>query len=321
MQSSLCTQAQLESPAFRRWAQRLYRTWDSSLVEPTPILHRKFWEWLFIAEALEQHGMLQPGKRGLGFGVGKEPQASLFASLGCDIVATDLPGEDPFASHWRGSAQHGASLEDLNLGGLCDAETFRCHVTYRPVDMNHLPDDLTGFDFTWSACAFEHLGSIVQGQDFILNQMRCLKPGGVAVHTTEFNLSSNRWTLDHDDTVLFRQKDIEELVDLLRQQGHSISVDFERGALPADQHVDVPPYSHPHLKLKVEQFTTTSLGLVITKAHQADGPVDLARSRRRRRQARSWVRRGEATLRQARLQLKLAAKKALAAGGRAPPRR
>jgi len=30
-----------------------------------------------------------------------------------------------------------------------------------------LPADLTGFDFCWSICALEHLGTIAQGLDFI----------------------------------------------------------------------------------------------------------------------------------------------------------
>ena len=51
--------------------------------------------------------------------------------------------------------------------------------------MRDLPDDLGSFDFIWSSCSFEHLGSLGEGERFVLEALRFLKPGGVAVHTTE----------------------------------------------------------------------------------------------------------------------------------------
>lgn len=62
--------------------------------------HRKFWEFCFIYYVLYDNKMLVPGKSGLGFGVGKEPLASLFASDGCRITATDLSIESAMASGW-----------------------------------------------------------------------------------------------------------------------------------------------------------------------------------------------------------------------------
>ena len=82
--------------------------------------------------------------------------------------------------------------------------------------MRQLPPDLDGFNFTWSACAFEHLGSIKLGQEFIQNQMHCLRPGGVAVHTTEYNVLSNADTISEGETVLFRRRDVERIVKHLK---------------------------------------------------------------------------------------------------------
>src|SRR6187397_3034391 len=42
-----------------------------------PAMHRKLWEFAYIAQALRGSGVLRPGARGLGFGCGKEPLASL----------------------------------------------------------------------------------------------------------------------------------------------------------------------------------------------------------------------------------------------------
>src|SRR5262249_38291312 len=149
---------------FRRWVPRLYTHFR---------LHRKLWEFCYIAQALEERGMLGPGRRGLGFGVGREPLAELFASLGCEIVATDLDDEQARRAGWADTEQHASKLEALNERKICDPEIFRKLVAFRYVDMNAIPADLRGFDFTWSSCSFEHLGSIDRGMRFILKQMDC----------------------------------------------------------------------------------------------------------------------------------------------------
>ncbi len=145
--SCQCTQAQLQSPQFQEWAPRMDE-------EPMR-MHRKPWEYFFIAQALHERGMLRPGSRGLGFGVGREPLVALFASLGCEIVATDLPTEEAHKGCWVDGVQHASSLEDLNGRGICGPEEFREKVSFRFVDMRKLPDDLGTFDFLWSCCSLE----------------------------------------------------------------------------------------------------------------------------------------------------------------------
>jgi hypothetical protein len=271
--SCLCTDARLQSETFRAWAEKVRPAWDPERSgKPVPS-HRKLWEWCYIAQVLWERGMLQPGRRGLGFGVGHEPLAALFASYGCSIVATDLQEEEARRTGWIDSQQHAGGLAILNQYGICDPASFQQLVCFRHVDMNVVPSDLRGFDFTWSSCSFEHLGSIKKGLQFLENQMACLKPGGVAVHTTEFNLFSNRKTIHHGPLVLFRRRDIEKIAARLKTQGHSIDLDFDPGSSPADQYVDVPPYVHlPHLKLKLEDFTSTSIGLTIRKNPKASEP-------------------------------------------------
>jgi hypothetical protein len=226
---------------------------------------RKLWELCFISQALWERGMLQPGRKGLGFAVGNELLAALFASFGCEIVATDL--HDDKASIWIETDQHASSLDGLNQFGLCDAELFQRNVTFRHVDMNDIPSDLAGFDFCWSSCAFEHLGSIEHGKQFIYNMTRCLKPGGVGVHTTEFNVSSNTHTREvHPGFVIFRKRDIEDIVDGLRAMGHHIEVDFQLGDGPIDQYVDKKPFCQEpirHLKVQFDEYVCTSIGLII----------------------------------------------------------
>lgn len=258
LSSCLCTQAQLSSPLFQSWAEKFG--------EPGR-LHRKVWEWTYIAAALEQHGMLAPGKRGLGFAVGKEPLPSMFASRGCEIVATDLPHGQAAAKNWIATKQHSASLDHLNERGLCPTAEFRDRVTFEPCDMNRIPEHLTGFDFTWSACSLEHLGSISLGERFIYQSLASLRQGGIAVHTTEYNTSSNTDTVDYRSTVIFRQQDIERIARTLEAAGHRVApLDLAEGELPNDKIVDIPPYSEDiHLKLLLKSFVCTSVGLIIEK--------------------------------------------------------
>lgn len=266
--SQVCRHATLDSPTFRSWLDRLGEPWRA---------HRKLWELAFIAQALHERGLLAPGRRGLGFAVGAEKLPALFAALGCSIVATDLPADDDRRRPWARTGQWVDSLEALNAAGLCDPDAFRQRVVHRPVDMNHIPDDLRGFDFAWSTCSFEHCGSIELGLRFLEAQMACLRPGGVAVHTTEFNLSSNRGTRRRGACVVFRLCDLEAVCGRLTDAGHAVEpFDLDPGSHPLDRHVDEPPFRDAdagtggtqvkHLRLALYGYASTSIALIIRKA-------------------------------------------------------
>jgi 2-polyprenyl-3-methyl-5-hydroxy-6-metoxy-1,4-benzoquinol methylase len=257
--STVCRQESFEKAHFAYWCRRLGLP---------PSYHRKTWEYVFICQALWERGLIRPGARGLGFGVGREPLSAVFASEGCDIVATDAAPDASARLGWSDPEQHAASLATIRYEHLCPAPEFDRHVSFRVCDMNAIADDLGGFDFCWSACAFEHLGSIEQGLQFVQRAMACVKPGGWAVHTTEFNLSSDDATLDNLGTVLFRRRDMEALAERLAAQGHRVApFDFDPGLAPLDRYIDVPPYRpEPHLKLAIEGFATTSIGIIIQRA-------------------------------------------------------
>jgi hypothetical protein len=150
--------------------------------------------------------------------------------------------------------------------------------------MNDIPADLRDFDFIWSSCALEHIGSIRHGLDFIRRAMACLKPGGWAVHTTEFNLTSNGKTLESPGLSFFRLYDLETVAAELRQEGHDVvPFNFNPGDTLPDHHVDLPPFDNTpeavHLRLKIAEYTITSVGLVIRKnpamgGKEARGPAE-----------------------------------------------
>lgn len=259
--SNLCTQAQLQSPSFQAWGARLH--------EKPMHMHRKVWEYCYVAQALAERDLLRPGSRGMGFAVGQEPLSALFASQGCEILATDLATEDAHKDGWVETGQHADSLEALNKRGLCEPDQFRERVRFRHVDMRDLPPaaEIGALDFIWSCCSFEHLGTLELGEKFVYESLRYLRPGGVAVHTTEYNVYSNTETVTSGVAVIYRRSDIERIVRRLREAGHGICLDLTDGNMPLDQVVDEPPFKHEtHLKLRLSDYVVTSVGLIIRKA-------------------------------------------------------
>ncbi|WP_232063768.1 cyclopropane-fatty-acyl-phospholipid synthase family protein [Undibacterium sp. YM2] len=260
LKSSMCTEQMMRTEVFQYWTARMG--------DRPGHMHRKIWEWAFITQALKERGMLQEGQLGLGFAVGTEPLTAIFAAHGASIIATDLFTEEAQAKGWVDSTQHANGFEAINQRNLCDEKELRRLVEFKFADMNNISEELHGkFDFLWSSCAFEHLGSIEHGKQFVYNAMHCLKPGGIAVHTTEFNMSSNDDTVDTGATVLFRKRDIEEIITTLQSQGHQIEMDWDEGDGYADGHVDMAPYiQDTHLRLQIEKYVVTSIGLIVQKA-------------------------------------------------------
>ena len=238
-----------------------------------PKYHRKQWEFVMMAKALEERGLLVPGNKGLGFGVGTEPLPAYFASKGCEILATDQAITNDNAKNWIGSSQLCTSLQDLNNRRICPDDLFKRNVKFRNVDMNYIPADMDYYDFVWSSCALEHLGTLQNGLWFIMRTAALLMPGGVAVHTTEFNLSSNNETNTNSLNNIYREQDIDALIQTIRGLGLvTADPDYTRGKHNYDLYVDNwaggwndGSENKPHLNLKVDGFDATSLILIIEK--------------------------------------------------------
>lgn len=258
--TQLCTANQTRVPEYLAWCDVLKRRPDAQ--------RRKVWEYCYILQGLQEQLGLRSGLRGLGFGVGTEQLPAVFAARGIDVVATDQGLSHASRRGWTKTRQHATSTDNLQHLKLCDCETLEKHVTFRVADMNAINEDLRGFDFVWSTCAFEHLGSIENGKRFVLNAMDCVRPGGVALHTTEFNLASNGRTVDHAGTVLFRRRDIDDLIARLASRGHeALPFNSHPGSELLDHHVDVPPYRWtPHLRLLLEGYAATSIGIIIKRS-------------------------------------------------------
>jgi 2-polyprenyl-3-methyl-5-hydroxy-6-metoxy-1,4-benzoquinol methylase len=270
LSSKPSTQADLESDWARYWIAEL---------KVAHIFHRKLWEFAYALQAIFEHGHMRAGARGLGFGCGEEPLPSYLANLGIQVTMTDLAPDAAAAKGWIDTAQHASTIDIGFRPELVSREVFDRNVRLRYVDMNAIPPDLCDYDFCWSICALEHVGSIRQGLDFIENSLQTLRPGGMAVHTTEFNFLNDKQTVDNWVTVLFQKEHFRSIADRLERQGYEVaSLDFNVGNKPLDRFIDVPPYqwelspeqcawgSQPgHIKLSVDGFACTCFGLIIRK--------------------------------------------------------
>lgn len=274
MVSKATTQADMESPWFRYWCDQL---------EIAPIYHRKLWEFAFLLQGLYEQGILAAGRKGIGFGCGEEPLASYFATKEIDVLVTDLDPVKVQGAGWIETGQHAGSLESSYHPEVCSRAQFDRHVRHAYVDMNVIPDFHTGqYDFCWSVCAMEHLGSIEKGLAFVENSLKVLKPGGVAIHTTEYNYHAKKVTLDNCSTVLFLRRHFESLARRVSAAGHVFygpSFDIGDGFL--DRFIDLPPYAlgegllekdqwagvnqASHLKLSIHGYACTCFGILIRK--------------------------------------------------------
>lgn len=238
--------------------------------------HRKIWEDVVIAQTFIdhvlnpavdrwQHTSKKPKLRALGFGCGHEPIPKWLVDNRVNVIATDAPGINPA---WDDTNQRAPNLTDLGL------DSDNKLVEFREVDMNAIPDDLLlgEFDFTWSCGSFEHIGGVDKSLEFFCHQMRCLKPGGIACHTTELNMDLGATdTIDSDNLVLFLDLDLARLAGMLWAQGDRLwSPDLVQGDTEIDRFIDRPPYAAPHhLNIEIGGFVTTSVVLIATRGERS----------------------------------------------------
>jgi len=267
--SQATSSAQCSDPAYLDWLRILMGVAPSAPIRNTQ--NRKTWEWAYIAEAVTQAGLMAPGRRALGFGVGNEPMPALFASRGLDVLATDQAAEG--GDDWASTGQLMTGHSGLSRPYLISDDELASRVTVRNVDMNDVPDDLGTFDVIWSSCVIEHLGSPARGLEFVLESCRLLTPGGIAVHTTELELSRRESTADYGHCAVYRLQDLKEFAKRLEEVNCEATFNF---TVPMDTREDrwislvlVEGESAPpdvaHLKLAIGDSVSTSFGLLIRR--------------------------------------------------------
>jgi hypothetical protein len=271
--SQVVSAAQFSEPTFERVRRIMFPRevripWGASPAT-IDIPHRKLWEFCYILRAAEQYGKLKPGLSAVGFGVGQEPIPAALARFGLSILATDLDANADESVAWAATGQHLSQSSALSRPEVVSDAVLEDQVRTLPVDMNEVPEDLGRFDFAWSACALEHLGSPKAGIDFVLRTLALLEPGGVTAHTTELELTPREETADYGHLAVYRVADLDRLADSVRSMGFEMATNWYVSMdTPADRWVSLPPYPHDdpaHLKLMIGESVSTSVGLLIRR--------------------------------------------------------
>jgi hypothetical protein len=260
-----------------------YEEFCSLLWSKNKRIHRKQWEFYIIHKKLSEHLGNFDSKLGLGFAVGQEELVPLFVKLNASITASDLDPNDDNAKDWIKTNQHMKNgFERYISTGYIEKDFFEKNCAFEYINMNNIPIQFLNntYDFIWSSCALEHLGSIQNGLDFIINSLKCLKKGGIAVHTTEFNFKSNDITLETKGCVSFRKKDFDWLIQTVESLGYYIEpINYNRADTIVNNYVDKYPYNgstsaiffdlnnydvlKTHINLEIDGHCSTSIYLLI----------------------------------------------------------
>jgi len=169
-----------------------------------PRFHRKQWEFAMIFHALRTRGMLEDNKVGLSMGSGNELVLYSIARKVKHLTATDLYSSETLWDCAR-AANPDEYIRKSKPFPVDDAK-----LAALTMDMRKLSFKDNFFDFAYSSCAIEHIGS---DADFLqhLNEVhRVLKDGGVYILTTEFTFADA--TVPMPNNYLFSPEHLDRLI-------------------------------------------------------------------------------------------------------------
>jgi hypothetical protein len=250
--SQLCTATQFSEGAFAEIA--------GAMALGTR-LHRNTWEAVWIASVLASHGCIAPGKRAIGLGVLRERIAALLASRAVRVHAIRLAE----TAEPNLSQQH--ALLQLFYPEIIPIDDFDMLVSMEDGDALDLTSGITAeHDGVWSMGVLRRLNSVAAAGDFVRRSLEVLRPGGVAAHTLDLNLSSDSDGGGVAGHLVFHRADLDALVLRLVRDGYEVlPVNLYPGHDAADAIVDAPPFGLPHLKVLAGLATVGSFGLAIRR--------------------------------------------------------
>jgi SAM-dependent methyltransferase len=147
-------------------------------------LHRKEWEFAQGVYGLRTLRCLSPDAAALGLGAGAEPIIYFLAGRLRRVVATDL-----YAGDFSGQEADPRILRDPEA--FAPFSYHRDRLEVRRMDATTIDYGPESFDLVFSFSSFEHFGSRRAQRRCLGEIHRVLRPGGVAVLTTEVIL--NTW--------------------------------------------------------------------------------------------------------------------------------
>lgn len=250
---------------FRDFRSEWFAKWKAILNLDDRIF-RKYWEYAVVSETLEANGLLSESRSGVGFGVGSDSLTTMIADRVKHVFATDL-----LPKEWEHVHQQFGELSK------------HPKVTTGVVDMNWIQGKIEpeAFDFSYSVCSMDHCGTVWWTKRFLLNQLNCLKAGGIGVHTAEYTI--NLGMTREGTTVWLTSDDVVDICDLFEKLGHEAApVDWFIGDSIEDHVIDSYPYNgRIHLKCEASGKWGTCIVFAVRK--KRDGvfwvPLDESEAR------------------------------------------
>jgi hypothetical protein len=248
--SQLCTASQFDEPAFAE---------VMTAMGLTRRMHRRLWQHVYVVSVFATLGCIGKGRSAIGLGVTRDRIAALLASRGVEVMAMGRPGAV--------TPEEARGGYHLFFPEVVRIEDFDLLVHFAEADLTDPELDLGGpYDMCWSCATAQHMGGMDKVLGLVEGSLNLLKPGGVAVHTMDFNVGSDADTVETKELTIPRRRDIEALVARLVRAGHEVlPLNLYPGHDVADGLVDMPPYGLPHLKLQVGDHVVTSVGIAVRR--------------------------------------------------------
>jgi SAM-dependent methyltransferase len=234
------------------------------------LIHRKDWEWALGIIAMRRFGKLNEKSTAIGVGSGTEPVPFYLANKVKHVYATDLYGRN---DGWKRAAPSDFPENPKKYAPFPYKEDA---LTVLEMDGTKLEFPSESFDIAFSFSSIEHFGGGKNHSGALrsLREMeRVLKPGGLAVITTEYIIN------DKEHPEFFNKRTIySDLIDKLERLKLVEPLDLRITTKTLDTVIDYSSVgvswnnvnndykrTHPHIVLRIKNILFTSIILVFQK--------------------------------------------------------
>ena len=236
-------------------------------------IHRKDWEWALGIIAMRRFGKLNEKSTAIGVGSGTEPVPFYLANKVKHVYATDLYGQN---DGWKRAAPSDFPENPKKYAPFPYKEDA---LTVLRMDGTKLEFPSESFDIAFSFSSIEHFG----GDDRKNNHSgalrslkeieRVLKPGGLAVITTEYIINDkehpeffNRRTIYSDLIDKLERLKLVEPIDLrITSKTLDTVIDFFTIDVNWDKMDNDYKKTHPVILIRARNILFTSIMLVFRK--------------------------------------------------------
>jgi SAM-dependent methyltransferase len=238
-------------------------------LHPQGFIHRKDWEWAIGIMAMKRFDKLNKSSTAIGVGSGTEPIPFYLANKISRVYATDLYEDD---ESWKQAAPSEFLKDPKKYSPFQYREDALTVLRMSGAKLD-FPDE--SFDIAFSFSSIEHFGG--ENHSGALKAMkeieRVLKPGGIAVISTEYILNDkehpeffNKRTI-HSDLIdrLDKLKLVEPLDLRITTNTLDTVIDYNSEAKIWDTLDWEYKRTHSHIVIKYYNILLTSVMVVLQK--------------------------------------------------------